>query len=82
MADAQRLPQELDYVALLFALFVVPRVLQRFRLPSAVTSVALGALAGLGLGLFESDPTVRLLATLGIVALFLFAGLDVEFNAL
>jgi Kef-type K+ transport system membrane component KefB len=82
MAAAERLPQELDYVLLLFALFVVPSVLQRYRLPSAITSLALGALAGLGLGLFGRDATIQLLATLGIVALFLFAGLDIEFREL
>jgi Kef-type K+ transport system membrane component KefB len=73
---------ELSYIVLLFALFVVPRFLQRYRLPSAVTSIALGAIAGMGFGLFTHDPTVDLLATLGIVALFLFAGLDVEFAEL
>jgi Kef-type K+ transport system membrane component KefB len=73
---------ELSYIVLLFALFVVPRYLQRYRLPSAVTSIALGALAGMGFGLFTQDATVDLLATLGIVALFLFAGLDVEFAEL
>jgi Kef-type K+ transport system membrane component KefB len=75
-------PAELDYILLLFALFVVPRMLQRYRLPSAVTSVALGIAAGLGLGLFTHDPTIRLLATLGIVSLFLFAGLEVDFREL
>ncbi|MBI4420701.1 MAG: cation:proton antiporter [Gemmatimonadetes bacterium] len=73
------LPPELDYVLLLFALFVFPRMLQRYRLPAAVTSVALGAAASIGLGLFTDDLTVSLLATLGIVALFLFAGLEVDF---
>jgi Kef-type K+ transport system membrane component KefB len=80
--ESPGLGRELDYVLLLFALFVVPRVLQRFRLPGAVTSVALGAVAGMGLGLFQGDATIHLLATLGIVALFLFAGLDVEFREL
>ncbi|HSB55510.1 MAG TPA: cation:proton antiporter [Gemmatimonadales bacterium] len=75
------MPKDLEYVALLFVLFVVPRYLQRFRLPSAVTSLALGALAT-GAGLFEHDPTVTLLATFGIVALFLFAGLDVDLKEL
>ena len=72
------IPPELDYVVLLFALFVLPRALQRYRLPSAVTSVALGVIAGLGLGLFAQDRTVGLLAILGIVSLFLFAGLEVD----
>ena len=70
------------YLLLLFALFVVPRILQRFRVPTAITSYALGALCGLELGLFGDDATVRLLATLGIVSLFLFAGLDVDLATL
>mgnify|MGYP001598046216 FL=1 len=73
---------ELSYILLLFALFVVPRFLQRYRLPSAVTSVGIGAAAGLGFGLFRQDATIGLLATLGIVSLFLFAGLDVDFREL
>ena len=78
MQGADALPPELDYIVLLFALFVVPRMLQRFRLPAAITSVALGAAIGMGLGLFTRDATISLLATLGIVSLFLFAGLDVD----
>jgi len=74
------LPQDILYVALLFALFVVPKVLQRWRLPSAVTSLALGAGAGLGFGLFVADTTIQLLAGFGIVSLFLFAGLEVDFD--
>jgi Kef-type K+ transport system membrane component KefB len=66
------------YVVLLFALFVLPRALQRFGLPTAVTALGLGALSALGFGLFVNDPAVHLLATFGIVSLFLFAGLDVE----
>lgn len=76
------IPPELDYVVLLFALFVVPRVLQRYRLPTAITNVALGAVAGIGFGLFAHDRTIALLSTLGIVSLFLFAGLEVSFAEL
>jgi Kef-type K+ transport system membrane component KefB len=68
---------ELGYVALLFALFVVPKTLQRLRIPSAITSFLLGAGAGAA-GLFAGDPTLGLLAMLGISGLFLFAGLEVE----
>lgn len=82
MATGERVPPEVAHLALLFTLFVLPRVLQRFRLPQAVTSVGIGAAVGLGLGWFEQDPTVNLLATLGIVSLFLFAGLDVDFDEL
>jgi Kef-type K+ transport system membrane component KefB len=69
-------------VLLLFVLFVLPRALQRYRLPSAVTCVALGAIASIGFGIFADDAAVTLLSTLGIVSLFLFAGLDVEFHEL
>ncbi|MDP3910459.1 MAG: cation:proton antiporter, partial [Gemmatimonadales bacterium] len=76
------IPAEFDYVVLLFALFVVPRFLQRYGLPTAITNFALGALAGMGLSLFAYDRTVALLSTLGIVSLFLFAGLEVTFSEL
>lgn len=73
---------ELVYVGLLFALFILPRTLQRVRIPTAVTSFALGGLSVMALHMFHGDPTVGLLSTLGIVALFLFAGLDVEVSDL
>lgn len=69
---------ELGYVVLLFSLFVIPRVLQRWRLPTAITAFALGGLASMGFGLFQNDATLHLLSTFGIVALFLFAGLEVD----
>lgn len=80
--SADAISEELRYVLLLFVLFVLPRALQRYRLPSAVTCVALGAIASIGFNLFEHDAAVNLLSTLGIVSLFLFAGLDVEFHEL
>jgi Kef-type K+ transport system membrane component KefB len=73
---------QLAYVVLLFALFVLPKALQRLGLPTAVTALALGTLSGLSLGWFVADPAVHLLATFGIVSLFLFAGLDVEVDEL
>ena len=76
------IPKELQYSLLLFALFIFPRVLQRFRLPSAITCLALGVAAGMGFQLFESDSTIELLSTFGIVSLFLFAGLEVDFREL
>ncbi|MEO5568673.1 MAG: cation:proton antiporter, partial [Gemmatimonadaceae bacterium] len=64
-------------VALLLILIVVPRLLQRYRLPGAVTSLALG-FAAQQLDLIPPSATLNLLSTLGIVALFLFAGLEVN----
>lgn len=72
------LSSEYGYIALLFALFVIPRALQRFRVPAAFASLALGAVAGLVLGWFQHDSTLQLLSTFGIVSLFLFAGLEAD----
>jgi Kef-type K+ transport system membrane component KefB len=70
--------EELQYLLVVVGLFLVPRVLQRFRIPSAITCVTLGAILGMGFHIFHDDSVVPLLATLGIVALFLLAGLEVD----
>ncbi len=69
---------ELAYISLVFALFVLPRIIQRWRIPRAITGLALGAVAGMGFHLFEGDQTIALFSTLGISTLFLFAGLEVR----
>jgi Kef-type K+ transport system membrane component KefB len=71
------IPADLTYVALLFALFVVPKALQRYRIPDAVTCLVLG-FAAAALGLERDNQTVELLSTFGITALFLFAGLEID----
>lgn len=76
------LSSELQYMLVLLGLFIVPRALQRFRIPSAITCVALGAALGMGAHLFGHDKAIPLLSTFGIVALFLFAGLEVDFAEL
>ena len=73
--------ENFEYVLLVLGLFVVPVLLQRYRIPGAVTSLALGVLAA-ATGFFHADPTISLLATFGIVALFLFAGLEVDLAVL
>ncbi|MFN8668360.1 MAG: cation:proton antiporter [Gemmatimonadaceae bacterium] len=73
---------EAIYGLLVIGLFIVPRVLQRFRLPAAIVALGLGAVAGMEFGLFQHDDTVQLFSIFGIVALFLFAGLEVELHEL
>ena len=75
--EPAKIPAQLAFIALLFTLFLLPKVLQRFRIPGAITSLMLGA-AATHLGLFPHDATLNLLSTLGIVALFLFAGLEID----
>lgn len=75
--EVVRVPQDLTYVVLLVALVVVPKALQRYGIPGAVTSLVLGLLAGIS-GLLAMSDTLQLLSTFGIVALFLFAGLEID----
>lgn len=70
-------PDDLGFIALLFVLFVVPKALQRYRIPAAVSSLVMGALA-VNLGWVSENPTIQLLSTFGIVSLFLFAGLEIN----
>jgi Kef-type K+ transport system membrane component KefB len=73
----ENIPSQVAMIGLLFSLFLVPKLLQRFRIPGAITALLMGAAAS-ALGWFEHDLTLRLLSTLGIVSLFLFAGLEIE----
>lgn len=73
----KKIPGQLAFIGLLFALFLVPKMLQRFRIPGAITALLMGFAASL-LGLFGNDVTLRLFSTLGIVSLFLFAGLEID----
>ena len=74
--------QELVYLLLIFGLLVVPRALQRFKVPAPLTCLVFGIAAMLWLGDRTHDPVIALLATLGISSLFLFAGLEVDLHAL
>ncbi len=66
------------YLAVVFGLLVIPRALQRFRLPAPLTCFAFGIIVA---GFFKPlihDSVISYLSTLGIAALFLFAGLEVD----
>jgi Kef-type K+ transport system membrane component KefB len=66
------------YLAVVFGLLVVPRALQRFRLPAPLTCFAFGIIVA---GFFKplvGDSVISYLSTLGIASLFLFAGLEVD----
>jgi len=73
---------EIAYLVLLFALLVVPRWLQRFKVPAPITALLLGLGAMLLWGDRAHDPVVGLLSIIGISSLFLFAGLEVDPAAL
>lgn len=73
---------EVVYLLLIFALLVIPRALQRFRIPAPLTSFGFGIIAAVFLASFSQDATLALLSTLGISSLFLFAGLEVRLSEL
>jgi Kef-type K+ transport system membrane component KefB len=74
--------RDLIYLLLIFGLLVVPRALQRLRLPAPITCLLLGVGAMLLWAEETHDPVVALLSALGISSLFLFAGLEVDFATL
>jgi Kef-type K+ transport system membrane component KefB len=82
MPNALSLTSNLAYLGLIFALIVIPRALQRFRLPAPLSCFALGMVAASLVGADYHDATLILLATLGISSLFLFAGLEVDLRSL
>jgi Kef-type K+ transport system membrane component KefB len=75
--EPEKIPSQVGLIGLLMALIIVPKMLQRFKMPGAVTSLLMGVAAN-ALGWFPHELTLRLFATLGIVSLFLFAGLEIE----
>lgn len=71
----------LVYLLLICGLMIVPRGLQRFRVPAPLTCFAFGMLLLLLLPGRHSS-AVHLSAVLGITALFLYAGLEVDLRQL
>ncbi|HEX4322791.1 MAG TPA: cation:proton antiporter [Acidobacteriaceae bacterium] len=66
------------YLSAIFTLLVVPRALQRFRLPAQLTCFALGIVVAIVDKPLTQDHVARVVATLGIASLFLVAGLEVD----
>lgn len=74
-------PQIMSLI-IIFTLLLVPKVLQRFKIPAPLTCFGLGIAVSIYSTDFAHDPTIGLLAILGISSLFLFAGLEVDLQAL
>ncbi len=71
---------EVAILLLIFLLMLLPRIVQRWRIPAPLSCFALGLAATQLTGPTEQQPTLALLSTLGISSLFLFAGLEVELS--
>jgi Kef-type K+ transport system membrane component KefB len=68
----------LIYLAMILALLVVPRALQRFRLPAPLTCFIFGIVGAVLFKTTVDDHVLRVVATLGVASLFLLAGLEVD----
>ena len=80
--DINSYSDEAQAMLLIFALFVFPRFLTPLKIPVGVTTFILGALASMFMDPLAHNSSIYILATFGIVSLFLLAGLDVETNEL
>lgn len=76
------LTKDLEYLLIFSLVLIFPKILQRFKIPSGITALAIG----IGLSIFsptiKSDPLFRFLSQIGITSLFVFAGLEVSFKEL
>lgn len=70
------------YLAMVFILLVIPRALQKYRLPAPLTCFAIGMFTVIWISDYSNDNTLSFLAALGISSLFLFAGLEVDLGEL
>jgi Kef-type K+ transport system membrane component KefB len=68
----------LVYLAMILGLLVVPRALQRFRLPAPLTCFIFGIIGAVLFKTTVDDQVLRVIATLGVASLFLLAGLEVD----
>lgn len=73
---------ELGYVFLIVLLFVAPRLLLRFGIPMALTAFAIGVGVSFGFNFYDEDNVIPLFSTLGIISLFLFAGMEVDLESI
>lgn len=73
---------ELGYALLIILLFIIPRLLLRFGIPMALTAFAMGVGINMGFGFYGENEVIPLFSTLGIISLFLFAGMEVDIDAI
>lgn len=76
------LEPEILLLGLICGLLVVPRALQRFRVPAPLTCLVLGIAASMVAGEYWGGVTLGLLATLGISSLFLQPGIEMDIPGL
>lgn len=73
---------DLEYLAIFSLVLIFPKVLMRFKVPSGITALLIGIVIAVFDPELKADNLFRFLSQIGITSLFLFAGLEVEFDEL
>lgn len=72
------LQSQLLYIFIILGVILLPKLIQRFKIPSPLTCFTFGVVVSLMTTQFNHDLTIGLLSIFGISSLFLFAGLEVN----
>ena len=76
------LTNDLLYLAIFSLVLILPKLIQRLKVPSGITALAIGVAFSVLDPSLKDDQLFRFLAQIGITSLFLFAGLEVDFKEL
>ena len=76
------IPQDLEYLGIFSLVLILPKILLRYKIPSGITALAIGVVAGSLDPQLSSDQLFRFLSQIGITSLFVFAGFEVDFREL
>lgn len=81
--DIQKLfTEDLQYLLIFSAVLLLPKILIRYKVPSGITALLLGLILSPLFPYLKTDHLFRFLSQIGITSLFLFAGLEVDFEEL
>jgi len=69
---------EIHLLILIATLFLVPKFVERFQIPSALSCLVIGVVLTFFIPGLAHNTTINLLAVIGICSLFMFAGLEVN----
>ena len=73
---------DLEYLAIFSLVLIFPKLLLRYKIPSGITALVIGIIVGFFDPKVSTDQLFRFLSQIGITSLFVFAGLEVEFDEL
>lgn len=73
---------EIQYLIIFSSVLILPKIIQRFKVPVGITCLSLGILTSSLYPELRHDQLILLLSRLGITSLFLFAGMEVKVDEL